>query len=224
MIKMYRLSSPSVDQSLACYKLFQPKMNGYLPRQTHGRLCWMLRSFLLVACIQSLQAYSFSAPQCDRGMQTHADDIAIYRPPNNDDNSVTIGRRALFQRGSAALASVAIHPQPAHAASSTPPIGSPAPHFSLLNSRGQIVTLDSLTADKKWTILYFYPGAFTSGCTLEARRFNEDLPSYQKLNAQVVGVSVDSVEKNSGFCTSEGLDFFMLTDEVSIYLLVAYYW
>lgn len=61
-------------------------------------------------------------------------------------------------------------------------------------------------------MLYFYPGAFTSGCTLEARRFQEDLPLFQKANAQIVGVSVDSVEKNAEFCTSEGLDFFMLTD------------
>ncbi|KAL7537002.1 hypothetical protein ACHAXR_007529 [Thalassiosira sp. AJA248-18] len=80
-----------------------------------------------------------------------------------------------------------------------------------------MVTLDSLvTADKKWTVLYFYPGAFTSGCTLEARRFQEDLPLYQEMNAQIVGVSVDSVEKNSEFCNSEALDFFMLTDEGGI--------
>lgn len=77
-----------------------------------------------------------------------------------------------------------------------------------------MITLDSLTADQnKWTVLYFYPGAFTSGCTIEARRFQEDVIFYRKLNAQVVGVSVDSVAKNSEFCTSEGLDFFMLTDE-----------
>lgn len=38
---------------------------------------------------------------------------------------------------------------------------------------------------------------------------------FTQANAQIVGVSVDPVEKNSAFCTSEGLDFFMLTDEVS---------
>jgi len=61
-------------------------------------------------------------------------------------------------------------------------------------------------------VLYFYPGAFTSGCTIEARKFQEDLPLFQEKNAQVVGVSVDSVTKISEFCTSEGLDFFMLSD------------
>ena len=49
---------------------------------------------------------------------------------------------------------------------------------------------------------------------MEARKFQEILPLFTKANAQVVGVSVDPVEKNSAFCTSEGLDFFMLTDEV----------
>lgn len=62
-------------------------------------------------------------------------------------------------------------------------------------------------------MLYFYPGAFTSGCTLEARSFQKDIADYQKLNAQIVGVSVDPVEKNAQFCTSEGLDFYMLSDQ-----------
>lgn len=48
---------------------------------------------------------------------------------------------------------------------------------------------------------------------MEARKFQEVLASFQDLNAQVVGVSVDSVEKNSEFCKTEALDFYMLTDE-----------
>ena len=54
-----------------------------------------------------------------------------------------------------------------------------------------------------------------SGCTLEARKFNQDIQRYRELNAQIVGVSVDSVEKNAAFCEREGLDFFMLTDVAS---------
>jgi len=45
----------------------------------------------------------------------------------------------------------------------------------------------------------FYPGAFTSGCTLEARVFQKDISLYQKRNAQIVGVSVDPVEKMLNF-------------------------
>lgn len=125
------------------------------------------------------------------------------------------GRRAFFRRSTAALASatVATAATSVQAASPVPSLGGPAPDFSLMNTRGKQVTLDALAADGKWTVLYFYPGAFTSGCTIEARKFQEDLASYREANAQVVGVSVDSVAKNADFCSSEGLDFFMLTDE-----------
>ena len=142
----------------------------------------------------------------------------------NNDKVVLdkMGRRAFFHRGgtiiSSAIMITSTTPQPAQAASkksqsTIPKLGEPAPPFTLMNTRGQIITLDTLAANKKWTVLYFYPGAFTSGCTLEARRFQEELSSFQELNAQIVGVSVDSVEKNSEFCTTEKLDFYMLTDE-----------
>merc|ERR1719162_1048615 len=92
-------------------------------------------------------------------------------------------------------------------------VGAQAPEFELENSRGNgLVNLDTLVKNSKWTVLYFYPGAFTSGCTLEARGFQRDLESYRKLNTQIVGVSVDPVEKNAQFCTEEKLDFFMLSD------------
>jgi peroxiredoxin Q/BCP len=58
-----------------------------------------------------------------------------------------------------------------------------------------------------------YPGAFSKGCTLEARGFQRDIEGYQELKAQIVGVSVDPVEKNAQFCSSEGLDFYMLSDQ-----------
>jgi len=93
-------------------------------------------------------------------------------------------------------------------------VGAQAPEFELENSRGNgLTTLQQLKQNGKWTVLYFYPGAFTSGCTLEARGFQRDLESYRKLNAQIVGVSVDSVEKNASFCSEEKLDFFMLSDK-----------
>lgn len=92
--------------------------------------------------------------------------------------------------------------------------GSKAPDFELENSRGNgVTTLDELVKNGKWTVLYFYPGAFTSGCTLEARGFQRDLEEYRKLNTQIVGVSVDPVEKNAQFCSEEKLDFFMLSDK-----------
>lgn len=103
---------------------------------------------------------------------------------------------------------------PTTKAGGLPMQGKRAPDFELENSRGNgAITLDKLVSNKKWTVLYFYPGAFTSGCTLEARGFQRDLEEFRKLNAQIVGVSVDPVEKNAQFCTEEKLDFFMLSDK-----------
>jgi len=118
-----------------------------------------------------------------------------------------------------ALASIGIgstcNPQAAFAKDGIPKTGAKAPEFDLPNSRsqGNLSSDDLLSKTGKWTVLYFYPGAFTSGCTLEARGFQRDIELYRKLNAQIVGVSVDSVEKNAQFCTEEQLDFIMLTDE-----------
>ena len=123
------------------------------------------------------------------------------------------GRRAFVgSLGSAALA-WAVGPQLSVADGSAPLAGNMAPSFELPNSRGNgVTTLEGLTQSGKWTVLYFYPGAFTSGCTLEARGFQKDMEEYRKLNAQIVGVSVDPVEKNAQFCSEEKLDFYMLSD------------
>jgi peroxiredoxin Q/BCP len=118
-------------------------------------------------------------------------------------------RRAFVSTGVASA--VAASALPVLAA--IPETGAKAPDFNLPNSRGEGNTsLTSLTNSGKWTVLYFYPGAFTSGCTLEARGFQADFERYAKLNTQVVGVSVDSVEKIAQFCSAEKLDFYMLSD------------
>mmetsp|Transcript_48 Transcript_48/g.70 ORF Transcript_48/g.70 Transcript_48/m.70 type:complete len:221 (-) Transcript_48:103-765(-) len=135
-----------------------------------------------------------------------------------EPNKNNINRRGFVVNTAAAavvgtgLANTILAPNAAFA--ELPAEGKKAPTFELPNSRGNGNTsLDSLVESKKWTVLYFYPGAFTSGCTLEARGFQRDLEDYRKLNAQVVGVSVDSVEKNAQFCSEEKLDFYMLSDK-----------
>jgi peroxiredoxin Q/BCP len=126
---------------------------------------------------------------------------------------VPTSRRAFVNAvGGVAVAGVAA--PPALASTAPPPTGAKAPPFELPNSKGEGTTsLDTLTDNGKWTVLYFYPGAFTSGCTLEARGFQRDIDKYRKLNTQIVGVSVDAPEKNAQFCTAEGLDFYMLSDK-----------
>ncbi|NQZ64332.1 peroxiredoxin, partial [Crocosphaera sp.] len=64
----------------------------------------------------------------------------------------------------------------------------------------------------QWVVLYFYPKDFTPGCTLEARRFQQDLPKYEAINTQILGVSVDDVDSHREFCDAEGLKFPLLAD------------
>jgi peroxiredoxin Q/BCP len=91
-----------------------------------------------------------------------------------------------------------------------PAVGSKAPAFSLNSQEGSAV---SLAQEKgKWVVLYFYPKDFTSGCTVEAHNFQRDLARYEKANAVVLGVSLDSVDSHKGFCTKEGLSFKLLSD------------
>ncbi len=92
-----------------------------------------------------------------------------------------------------------------------PPVGQMAPEFTLPTNTGDgEVSLSDYRG--KWVVLYFYPKDFTSGCTLEARRFQQDLPKYQKKNAQILGVSADDVDSHAEFCDSEGLKFPLLAD------------
>lgn len=92
-----------------------------------------------------------------------------------------------------------------------PALDQPAPLFELPSTSGDgEVGLADYRG--QWVVLYFYPQDFTPGCTLEAQRFQRDLPKYQALNAQVIGVSVDDVESHEAFCDSEGLKFPLLAD------------
>jgi thioredoxin-dependent peroxiredoxin len=93
-----------------------------------------------------------------------------------------------------------------------PVLNSPAPSFSLPTNTGDgTVSLQDYLG--KWVVLYFYPKDFTSGCTLEARRFQQDIGEYVSRNAQIIGVSADSVDSHAKFCDSEGLKFPLLADE-----------
>jgi thioredoxin-dependent peroxiredoxin len=92
-----------------------------------------------------------------------------------------------------------------------PTVGQAAPEFSLPSQEGKTVSLDGYRG--KWVVLYFYPKDMTSGCTMEAHKFQEDLPKYQRDNAVILGVSVDSAASHKTFCTKEGLSFRLLSDE-----------
>lgn len=92
-----------------------------------------------------------------------------------------------------------------------PPIGEPAPTFTLPTNSGD-GEISLADYQGRWVVLYFYPQDFTSGCTLEAKRFQQSIDAYEALNTQILGVSADDVASHESFCASEGLVFPLLSD------------
>jgi len=83
--------------------------------------------------------------------------------------------------------------------------GDPAPDFNAPASLGGDVFAFSLAeALKKGpVVLYFYPAAFTTGCTLEAHDFADAVDAYRALGATVIGVSHDDIDTLKKFSVSE---------------------
>lgn len=84
-------------------------------------------------------------------------------------------------------------------------VGMQAPDFTAQASLGGKVFTYSLADALKQgpVVLYFYPAAFTKGCTIEAHDFAEAIPKYRALGASVIGVSHDGIEKLNKFSVSE---------------------
>ena len=84
-------------------------------------------------------------------------------------------------------------------------VGDAAPDFKAEASLGGSVFAFSLAeALKKGpVVLYFYPAAFTTGCTIEAHDFADATDKYHALGATVIGVSHDSIETLNKFSVSE---------------------
>ncbi|MGA9839866.1 MAG: peroxiredoxin [Thermoplasmata archaeon] len=72
--------------------------------------------------------------------------------------------------------------------------------------------IDLATYRGKPLVLYFYPKANTTGCSIEARGFAENYPELQKAGIAVVGVSVDSVESQKSFAEKCGVPFPLVAD------------
>ena len=87
--------------------------------------------------------------------------------------------------------------------------GNPAPPFDLETDRGGRVTLDSLHG--KWAVLYWYPKDDTPGCTTEACEIRDNF-SLISGEAEVFGVSPDSVKSHEKFRDKFSLPFTLLAD------------
>ena len=126
-----------------------------------------------------------------------------------------MNRRDLLQR----LAVVGVFlwlPKTTQALGGTPlTIGQDAPDFSLDGARRDSPTAKPWSLSEfrgRWLVLYFYPRDFTSGCTIEAHGFQQLNSDFEAAGATIIGVSADGVDDHASFCSSETLDFLLLSD------------
>ena len=89
-------------------------------------------------------------------------------------------------------------------------VGDKAPDFTLVDTEKKERSLKEFLGKK--TILVFYPGAFTGVCTKEMCTFRDAITNFNKLNAQVVGISVDSPFANKGFADVNKISYPLLSD------------
>ncbi|MDN5923393.1 MAG: peroxiredoxin [Xanthomonadales bacterium] len=104
------------------------------------------------------------------------------------------------------------------------PVGAQAPVFEAQASLGGNVFSFSLAKALKQgpVVLYFYPAAFTKGCTIEAHDFAEATDKYKALGATVIGVSHDDIDTLKRFSVSECRSKFAVAADTDQHIMKAY--
>ncbi|MGB1112150.1 MAG: thioredoxin-dependent thiol peroxidase [Schleiferiaceae bacterium] len=90
-------------------------------------------------------------------------------------------------------------------------IGQKAPAWSGVNQNGETISSEQFLGKK--VILFFYPKASTPGCTMEACNFRDNYADLAAKGFEVIGVSADSVKRQSNFATKEELNYSLIADE-----------
>ncbi len=104
------------------------------------------------------------------------------------------------------------------------PVGASAPDFTTEAALGGKEFKFSLAQAlaKGPVVLYFYPKAFTSGCTIEAHDFAEATPKFNALGATVVGISNDSIETLKKFSVEACRDQFAVAADSGARIMKQY--
>ena len=89
-------------------------------------------------------------------------------------------------------------------------VGQKAPGFTLFDSDKKKVSLADFQG--KNVVLLFFPLAFTSVCTAELCNVRDNITTYNEANAQVLGISVDSLYVLNRYKTEQNLNFPLLSD------------
>ena len=90
-------------------------------------------------------------------------------------------------------------------------IGDKAPDFSIPSDGGGTVSLSDYKG--RYLVLYFYPKDDTPGCTKEAIGFSENKAAFDKLNADILGISKDTATKHDKFIAKHDLTIALGADE-----------
>ena len=100
----------------------------------------------------------------------------------------------------------------------TPEVGQPAPEFKMQDQNGDWRSLSDYRG--KWVALYFYPKDDTPGCTTQACAFRDNIFAFRKIDAEIVGISLDDVETHQEFAEKYSLPFTLLSDpDIGEYVL-----
>lgn len=92
-------------------------------------------------------------------------------------------------------------------------LGEKVPNFSTLDQDGEKWTLKANLKDAEYLVIYFYPAAFTGGCTAQACSYRDQKGELARVGASVAGVSGDTPETLKLFALEHALNFTMLADE-----------
>ncbi|WHZ10698.1 MAG: Alkyl hydroperoxide reductase subunit C-like protein [Burkholderiaceae bacterium] len=131
-------------------------------------------------------------------------------------------RRLLAAVGLAAIALLVVVTAPA--ASVPLQIGAAAPQFRTIAALGgKTFEFDLAAALRKGpVVLYFFPKAFTHGCTIEARAFADATPHFAALGATVIGISHDDIDTLKRFSTEACRDKFAVGSDPKARTIHAY--
>lgn len=89
-------------------------------------------------------------------------------------------------------------------------VGDKAPSFTLFNTEKKEISLSDFAG--KNVVILFFPLAFTSVCTAELCEMRDNIATYSSLNAEIVGISVDSLFTLDKFKAEQSLPFNLLSD------------
>lgn len=91
-------------------------------------------------------------------------------------------------------------------------LGKKVPNFTAINQDGEKWALKKELKAADYLVVYFYPAAFTGGCTKQACAYRDHKGDLQKVGANVVGISGDEPKNLTLFALEHSLNFTLLSD------------